>query len=82
MIYHKIPLSTYLFTEQNFNTSTLSVVAQAYVRQDAFFFLNFNEKALPPFKSMYLNEYRKEQSSDYKLKHTKRFPLYTIVSAL
>lgn len=82
MIYHKIPLSTYLFSEQNFNTSTLSVVAQAYVRQDAFFFFTSMKKALPPFKSMYLNEYRKEKSSDYKLKHTKRFPLYTIVSAL
>ena len=62
-IYHKIPLSTYLFTEQNLNTSTLSGNAQAHVRLDAlffFFFFYFNEKALPPFKSMYLIEYRKE----------------------
>jgi len=35
-IYHKIPLSTDLFTEQNLNTSTLSGVAQAHVRWDAF----------------------------------------------
>lgn len=40
-IYHKIPLSTYLFTEQNSNTSTLSGVAQAYVRWDAFYFILF-----------------------------------------
>lgn len=68
-IYHKIPLSTYLFTEQNLNTSTLSGVAQAHVRWDAFYLFiylfiylifYFNEKALPPFKSTYLNEYRKE----------------------
>lgn len=37
-IYHKIPLSTYLFTEQNLNTSTLSGFAQACVRRDAFYY--------------------------------------------
>lgn len=40
-IYHKIPLSTYLFTEQNFNTPTLSGFAQAHVRWEAFSIIFF-----------------------------------------
>lgn len=77
-----------LFIERNFNTSTLSgVLAQAYARWDAFF-LKLQWKSIAIFQEHVpkMNIGRNSpvitNLDTHAHTHTKRFPLYMIVSAL